>query len=160
MKWWLPPQSISVDSHLTIGIFGRTLRGPVYVFFLYSGFGSSLSPLLCFITVFVYVFLCDVSQLRQRTPIRTKPEPTPPVVFSTDCSKALPLLQLYFVARRRFHMCHLFCLCWFIPHFCFFWYVLKAVFYDCDISWVSSLIQTTLFIPTLNTMTKSLTMTF
>ena len=56
------PSSLTLeDWHQTMDISSRAHRGASSGFLLVSGFRSSLSPLLCFIMVFVvHVFYCDV----------------------------------------------------------------------------------------------------
>ena len=66
-KCRLPSQSVSDGRYLVINICCRTVGLIVFLFvvFLFSGFRSPLSPLLCFITVFLlYVFHYDISQMR------------------------------------------------------------------------------------------------
>ena len=53
--------------------------------------------------------------------------------FSTGFSKAVPLLQFFFV-RVAVVSYVMFVLSLFVPHLSVFWCVEKAVFRDCDIS--------------------------
>ena len=58
--------------------------------------------------------------------------------FSTDCSKAVPLLQFFFVgASVASYMAFVLPLS--VPHLSFFWCLVKGVLRHCGISWVSSL---------------------
>ena len=63
----------------------------------------------------------------------------PVVFFSTDRSKAAPLLQFFFVCVSM-GSCVAVVLSLFVPHLSFFLCFGKAVFHDCGISWISSLI--------------------
>ena len=60
-------------------------------------------------------------------------------IFSTDCSKAVPLLQFFFVCASVVSYVA-FVLSLFVSHLSFIWCLGRAVLRDCGVSWVSSLI--------------------
>ena len=61
--------------------------------------------------------------------------------FPTDCSKACPLLQFFFVRRLFYVLYVLFVLSLFLPYLSFFWCLWKAMLPGCGIPWISSLIS-------------------
>ena len=132
--------------------------GPIEVLFvvlLYFHYRSPLSPLLCFITVFVVIcvslwcfanevedlcvgqtYFCSF-ELHQNVRVRLRSSKTglslhPPHKVFLDSSKA----ALFFHYTSGF-ICGV---CLFVPNLFFFWYLGKAVLCDCCISSVFSLL--------------------
>ena len=72
-EWWLPPQSVSEGRCLSIYVSGHIHRDPVYGFLMLWP-NLAIDPFALFYHG-VFDFMCvnyDVSQMSQRTPVRTE----------------------------------------------------------------------------------------